>query len=68
MTQICIIRAKLIDTSFRNCNVKKTLFRLIEQQNVLFKYSNTREAIFDEEQSQLFIGQLDDKNPSEGTV
>lgn len=62
------IRAKLIDTSFRNCNVKKTLFRLIEQQNVLFKYSNTREAIFDEEQSQLFIGQLDDKNPSEGTV
>ena len=55
------VRAKLIDTSFRNCNVKKTVFRLIEQQNVLFKYSNTREAIFDQEQSQLFAGELDDK-------
>src|SRR5574344_2765984 len=54
-------RAKLIDTSFRNCNVKKTVFRSIEQQNVLFKYSNTREAIFDQEQSQLFAGELDDK-------
>lgn len=54
-------KAKLIDTSFRNCNVKKTSFRLIEQQNVMFKYSNTREAIFDEEQSNLFAGNLDEK-------
>lgn len=65
------IRAKLIDTSFRNCNVKKTVFKLIEQQNVMFKYSNTREAIFDQEQSQLFAGMLDDKiayknDPQEG--
>ncbi|MCQ2611634.1 MAG: pentapeptide repeat-containing protein [Treponema sp.] len=52
------VRAKLIDTSFRNCNVKKTEFIHIEQQNVMFKYSNTREAIFDKEGSELFIGEL----------
>lgn len=55
------VKAKLVDTSFRNCNVKKTVFKFIEQQNVLFKYSNTREAIFDEEQSQLFSEILDNK-------
>ena len=55
------IRAKLVDTSFRNCNVKKTVFKLIDPQNILFKYSNTREAIFDEEQSELFIGELTNK-------
>ncbi|MBP5402289.1 MAG: pentapeptide repeat-containing protein [Treponema sp.] len=55
------VRAKLIDTSFRNCNVKKTVFHVIEQQNVLFKYSNTREAIFDDDQSELFIGELSNK-------
>lgn len=55
------IRTKLIDTSFRNCNVKKTVFKMIEQENVLFKFSNTREAIFDQEHSQLFMGELEEK-------
>ena len=39
-------------------------------QNVLFKYSNTREAIFDDEQSSFFQGNLEDKiilnNPLQG--
>lgn len=56
------VRAKLIDTSLRNCNVKKTLFRALEQQNVMFKYSNTREAIFDKENSDLFAGEIDKKS------
>jgi hypothetical protein len=45
-----------VDTSFRNCNVKKTMFIEIEQSNVSFKMSNTREAIFDKNGSELFLG------------
>jgi uncharacterized protein YjbI with pentapeptide repeats len=50
------VKAKLIDTSFRNCNIKKTVFMGIEQQNVSFKSSNTREAIYGETDSELFMG------------
>ena len=40
------IRAELNNTSFRNCNIKKTCFYEIKQENVSFKLSNTREALF----------------------
>jgi hypothetical protein len=36
----------LIDTSFRNCNLKKSLFYDSKRTNVSFKMSNTREALF----------------------
>ena len=48
------IKARLVNTSFRNCNLKKTHFCDIEQENVSFKMSNTREAIFDNQESELF--------------
>ena len=35
---------------------KKTMFIEIEQSNVSFKMSNTREAIFDKNGSELFLG------------
>lgn len=57
------IRARLIDTSIRNCNIKKTVFREIEQQNLSFKLSNTNEAIFDERGSALFTGMKELDNP-----
>ena len=47
------ICAHLINTSLRNCNIKKTLFFELETQNVSFKMSNTREAIFDKSGSAL---------------
>lgn len=40
------IKATLSDTSFRNCNLKKTIFSAAKRENVSFKMSNTREAIF----------------------
>lgn len=40
------IRANLNYTSLRNCNIKKTAFYEITQDNVSFKLSNTREALF----------------------
>jgi hypothetical protein len=36
----------LTDTSFRNCNLKKSLFYDSKRSNVSFKMSNTREALF----------------------
>ncbi|QTQ14413.1 pentapeptide repeat-containing protein [Treponema parvum] len=48
------IKADLIDTSFRNCNIKKTVFWEIKQENASFKLSNTREAEFDRSGSELF--------------
>lgn len=50
------IRARLVNTSFRNCNVKKTMFLDCTQENVSFKMSNTREAVFDRGGSALFQG------------
>ena len=40
------IASTLIDTSFRNCNLKRTLFYDTKRTNVSFKMSNTREALF----------------------
>ena len=40
------IKAVLTDTSFRNCNLKKAFFYDTERNNVSFKMSNTREALF----------------------
>ena len=57
------IKARLIDTSIRNCNIKNTVFREIEQQNLSFKLSNTIEAIFDERGSALFTGLKELDNP-----
>jgi uncharacterized protein YjbI with pentapeptide repeats len=50
------IKAKLTDTSFRNCNIKETVFYEITQQNVSFRQSNTNAAIFDKRGSALFTG------------
>lgn len=57
------IRAKLIDTSIRNCNIRNTVFRDIEQTNLSLKQSNTNEAIFDERGSALFTGMKELDNP-----
>ena len=57
------IKARLIDTSIRNCNIKNTVFREIEQENLSFKLSNTNEAIFDERGSALFTGMKELDNP-----
>lgn len=50
------IRAQLVDTSIRNCNVKSTVFEQVQQNNVSYKLSNTNEAIFDSRGSALFTG------------
>ncbi|MBR5866655.1 MAG: pentapeptide repeat-containing protein, partial [Spirochaetaceae bacterium] len=47
------ISAKLINTSFRNCNLKKTIFHNLEQENVSFKFSNIREARFSDNISDI---------------
>lgn len=49
------INARLVNTSFRNCNLKKTNFTGITQENVSFKMSNTREAVFDRQESDLLL-------------
>jgi uncharacterized protein YjbI with pentapeptide repeats len=38
--------ATLKETSFQNCNLKKTMFYQTTRDKVSFKSSNTREAIF----------------------
>ena len=43
------IRAKLSQTSFRNCNIKRVCFYESVQDNISFKLSNTREALFSPE-------------------
>ncbi len=48
-------KANLVNTSFRNCNIKKTIFWNVSQDNVSFKMSNTREAEFDRNGSEIFI-------------
>ena len=60
------IRAQLVDTSIRNCNIKKTIFYSVAQNNVSFKLSNTNEAIFDEKGSALFTGDSKLDNSKEG--
>lgn len=50
------IRAHLVDTSIRNCNIKKTIFFDALTNNVSFKLSNTNEALFDQKGSALFTG------------
>lgn len=40
------IKSLLFDTSFRNCNLKKTILYDTKRMNVSFKMSNTREAVF----------------------
>ena len=47
------INSTLVNISFRNCNLKKVLFHGIKQENVSFKMSNTREAAFDQNGSEL---------------
>lgn len=47
------INSTLVNISFRNCNLKKVLFLGIKQENVSFKMSNTREAAFDLDGSEL---------------
>ncbi|MCQ2248588.1 MAG: pentapeptide repeat-containing protein [Treponema sp.] len=41
------IKAILLNTSIRDCNLKKTIFFESARDKVLFKLSNTREALFD---------------------
>ena len=60
------IRARLVDTSIRNCNVKKTMFYEIQQNNVSYKLSNTNEAIFDKTGSALFTGDNSAENSITG--
>jgi len=43
--------ATLKDTSFQNCNLKKTMFCQTIREKVSFKSSNTREAIFSKGES-----------------
>jgi hypothetical protein len=38
--------ASFKDVSFQNCNLKKTMYFQTTRENVIFKSSNTREAIF----------------------
>ncbi len=47
------INSTLVNISFRNCNIKKVLFHGVKQENVSFKMSNTREAVFDSGGSEL---------------
>ena len=44
---------KTSDTSFRNCNIKKTIFYNTNRTNVSFKMSNTREALFESEEDKI---------------
>lgn len=63
------INSKLINISFRNCNLKKVLFQGVTQENVSFKMSNTREAVFDDDGSELFKDLADSQtNSSIGDV
>ncbi len=57
------IRSHLVDTSIRNCNIKKTIFFEAQTNNVSFKLSNTNEALFEQKGSALFTG-LDDADHS----
>ncbi len=57
------IRSHLVDTSIRNCNIKKTVFFEAQTNNVSFKLSNTNEALFDQKGSALITG-LDDMDQS----
>ena len=44
-----------MNTSFRNCNIKKTVFWDVVSDNVSFKLSNTREAEFNRGGSEIFL-------------
>ncbi len=48
-------KATLMNTSFRNCNIKKTVFWDVVSDNVSFKLSNTREAEFNRGGSEIFL-------------
>mgnify|MGYP004651673241 FL=1 len=56
------IRSHLVDTSIRNCNIKKTVFFEAQTNNVSFKLSNTNEAIFDKRGSALFTGDAEENS------
>lgn len=43
------IKSSLVDISFRNCNLKRTIFTDMKAKNLSFELSNTNEAIFDDE-------------------
>lgn len=62
-----LIKSKLVNTSFRNCNLKKTLFYESFRENVSFKMSNTREAVFDIEGSDLALGKNTDNEAFSNT-
>ena len=49
------INADLVNTSFKNCNLKRTLFYGIKKENVSFKMSNTREALFNSSGSAITL-------------
>ncbi|MCF0242811.1 MAG: pentapeptide repeat-containing protein [Treponema sp.] len=64
------IKSTLVNTSFRNCNLKNTDFFTSERSNVSFKMSNTREARFSRDGSELYTGiestdSVSDTKPSE---
>ena len=52
------IKAMLINTSMKNCNLKKTAFYESVREGVSFKMSNTREALVDRRKGGL-MGDLD---------
>lgn len=51
------IMATLNDTSFVDCNLKKADFWETKRSNVSFKQSNTREALFSRDGSELYTGE-----------
>lgn len=56
------IRAILMNTSMKNCNLKKAIFYNSAREHVSFKLSNTREALIDRNKS----GLIEDFSESEG--
>ncbi len=58
------IKSVLINTSMRNCNLKKTVFYNSVREHVSFKLSNTREALVDRNRGGL-MGDFEASAPDE---
>ena len=64
MRKLRFILAVLENTSFRNCNLKKSIFQSSVRKNVSFKMSNTREAEFIKDDIDSMISHLSDEELS----
>lgn len=58
------IKSVLMNTSMRNCNLKKTVFYSSVREHVSFKLSNTREALVDRNRGGL-MGDFEASSPDE---